>query len=258
MTLRITRQRPKSRVCSSVLALETRPIMTYDIGKLTVRLLDTTKVMPPSPYSLLLARHLACGETLADKTVLDVGTGSGILAVVAARRGARLAWAVDIDNNAPPIVHVNAKLNGQERRIRPILGNMFKPFNNVKFDLIMCNPPSLPMSDTSGSVACYSAGREGRRFIDALISESGRHLAPNGVLAFVNTSLANMALTERMLACNGYTHQVVMSQLMPFRPFYFVHREWLEFLQKEGKASFESINGALYERLYLVRAVFTQ
>lgn len=57
---------------------------------------------------------LAHPETVADKVVLDFGCGSGIVALAAARAGAKASWAVDIDPLALQAVQANADLNGLE------------------------------------------------------------------------------------------------------------------------------------------------
>lgn len=57
---------------------------------------------------------LAHPEAVADKVVLDFGCGSGIVALAAAKAGAKASWAVDIDPLALKAVQANAELNGLE------------------------------------------------------------------------------------------------------------------------------------------------
>ena len=74
------------------------------------------------------------GERLS---VLDVGTGSGILSIVAARLGAEKVWAVDLDELSIDITRTNVKLNGVQERIRIRRGSL----GDVpgKFDLVIAN-----------------------------------------------------------------------------------------------------------------------
>lgn len=87
-----------------------------------------------------LARTLRiapCGPTT---TVLDMGTGSGIGAVFAARRGARVV-AVDLNPEAVRCANLNAHINGLSDWIDVRLGDLFAPVGDERFDLILFNPP---------------------------------------------------------------------------------------------------------------------
>lgn len=91
-----------------------------------------------------LARHLATlpwpaadGRPLA---VLDMGTGSGIGAIFAARRGAQVT-AVDINPEAVRCARLNVLLNRLEDRITVHQGDLFTPVIGQRFDLVLFNPP---------------------------------------------------------------------------------------------------------------------
>ncbi|MHC1585947.1 MAG: tRNA (adenine(22)-N(1))-methyltransferase TrmK, partial [Candidatus Hecatellaceae archaeon] len=91
--------------------------------------------------SLLLAEALDVREGFE---VLDVGCGSGILSLVAARRARRVV-AVDINPKALQCTIYNAKVNGLEGKIEARLGSLFQPLKpGEKFDLIVANLPYLP------------------------------------------------------------------------------------------------------------------
>ncbi len=74
------------------------------------------------------------------ETVLDLGTGSGVGAVFAARHAARVV-AVDINPAAVRCARINALLHGQEQRIEVRQGDLFAPVVGERFDLILFNPP---------------------------------------------------------------------------------------------------------------------
>jgi predicted nicotinamide N-methyase len=62
---------------------------------------------------LALARHiLNCPELVAGRTVLDLGAGSGIVGIAAAKSGAKNVIAADIDRYAIAATGLNAAANG--------------------------------------------------------------------------------------------------------------------------------------------------
>lgn len=75
-----------------------------------------------------------------DMTVLDMGTGSGIGAIAAARRGAQVV-AVDISPEAVRCARINALLNRVEDSIDVRCGDLFQPVAGERFDLVLFNPP---------------------------------------------------------------------------------------------------------------------
>jgi release factor glutamine methyltransferase len=72
--------------------------------------------------------------------VLDMGTGSGIGAIAAAQRGARVV-AVDISPEAARCARINVLLNRVEDRVDVRCGDLFEPVNGERFDLVLFNPP---------------------------------------------------------------------------------------------------------------------
>lgn len=79
-------------------------------------------------------------ENASNTRVLDLGTGSGVGAVFAARRGAS-AIAVDINPEAVRCARINALLNDLEHRIEVRIGDLFEPVQGERFDLVLFNPP---------------------------------------------------------------------------------------------------------------------
>jgi len=81
----------------------------------------------------LLEDALAGGEKVA-----DVGTGSGILAIAAAKFGAKKVVAIDVDDRAAAIAKENSEQNGVSHRIHVICGRLLSPVKG-KYDLIVSN-----------------------------------------------------------------------------------------------------------------------
>ncbi len=74
---------------------------------------------------------------LKDSTVLDVGSGTGILAILSEKRGAKLVDAIDIDIKCIKNIQENSKLNNC-KFINPYFKNVSK-INGIKYDLILAN-----------------------------------------------------------------------------------------------------------------------
>ena len=72
--------------------------------------------------------------------VLDIGCGYGVLGIVAARLNPSLeVWLTDVNNRAISLTEVNVKRNNVKATVKQ--GNLYEPVNNMKFELIVTNPP---------------------------------------------------------------------------------------------------------------------
>jgi release factor glutamine methyltransferase len=87
-----------------------------------------------------LARTLAALPIPTDARVLDMGTGSGIGAIFAARRAAYVV-ATDINPEAVRCAQVNALALGLDHKIETRAGDLFEPVRGEQFDVILFNPP---------------------------------------------------------------------------------------------------------------------
>jgi release factor glutamine methyltransferase len=152
----------------------------------------------------MLARALRAEGLPAGARVLDVCTGSGLLAVTAALEGAQ-ATAVDVSRRAVLCAALNARLNGV--RVRALRGDLFAPVRGERFDAIVSNPPYLPAEDdvppTHGPRRAWDAGRDGRAILDRLCAEAPAHLSPGGAVLLVHSSLCDIEATLTSLNASG-------------------------------------------------------
>jgi len=116
------------------LGVRVRDVLNYR----GLRLLVFEHVYPPSDDSFLLAEHQ--GVARGDR-VLDVGTGCGIQALLAADRGCEVV-AVDVNPAAVLCARWNALLN--ELEVLTLEGDLFEPVAGERFDVVLFNPPYLP------------------------------------------------------------------------------------------------------------------
>src|ERR687895_1078166 len=100
-----------------------------------VRLLTLPGVFAPISDSRFLADVLREQTLPLRASVLDLCTGSGILAITAALRGARSVTAVDCSRRAVLTARLNARLNGV--RVRALRGDLLEPLHGEELDLIV-------------------------------------------------------------------------------------------------------------------------
>src|SRR5579871_1609506 len=132
-------------------------------------------------------------ETIAPTdSVLDLGTGSGICAMVAARRSERVV-AVDINPAAVRCARLNALLNHLETRIEVREGDLFAAARGTRFDLVLFNPPFIEGSPRDARDCAWRARGLAGRFA----SELSRHLTPTGRALVL---LSTFGRAERFLA----------------------------------------------------------
>lgn len=119
--------------------------------------------------------------------VFDIGAGTGVLAAVLARRGAREVVATDINPRAVRCARENMRRLGLTGRVRVTEADLW-PANRQRADLIVCNPPWLPGCPTSPlELGIYDpASGVLNRFLDELTN----HLTPHGEAWLILSDLA--------------------------------------------------------------------
>ncbi|MEJ8672360.1 MULTISPECIES: HemK2/MTQ2 family protein methyltransferase [unclassified Streptomyces] len=160
--------------------------------------------------------------------VLDVGTGSGALAIEAARRGTRVT-AVDVSWRAVCTAQLNAWM--ARLHVRILHGNLFTPVRGQSFDLILANPPYVPAPDTGrapqGAARAWDAGRDGRLVLDRICLEAPALLRPGGVLLVVQSVLSRPGRTVSHLRDAGLKASVTRRRVVPFGPVLRTREDWL-------------------------------
>jgi len=137
--------------------------------------------------------------------VLDMGTGSGVCALFAARHGAHVV-GVDVSPAAVRCARLNAALNQLEDRIDVRLGDLFEPVAGRRFDLVLFNPPFLIGAPRDHRDAAWRSEDAARRFA-ATLSD---HLVPGGAALVLLSSFGDAcALFESELRANGFVLAVL-------------------------------------------------
>jgi len=173
-------------------------------------------VQPPKAGSLLFCRHL---PVRAGDRVLEIGTGIGLAAVLAARAGARVV-ATDVLPAAVRCATDNARLNGVEDRVEVRLGDGLAPVRGQSFDLICTSPPQMPTPPdrerTDAMAAADNGGRDGWALLDRVIAESPSHLVRGGRLVFTLFGFLGIKRALRKLAEAGLEPSVIGHETQSF------------------------------------------
>ena len=129
---------------------------------------------------------------LTDKRILDVGCGSGVLAIAALKLGAREAWCLDSDYTAIRAVRENLAMSGVSSRARAFEGTLPHPkLENIEFDYVFANITSRVLIDIAHELLAKT--------------KPGGTILASGILldqleavrdAFENRSVATVSVTQ--------------------------------------------------------------
>jgi release factor glutamine methyltransferase len=196
----------------------------------------------------MLAAQLDAERPGPETSVLDLCTGSGILAIRAACRGAGRVVAVDVSRRAVVAVALNSRLNGV--RVTARRGDLYSPVAGERFDLITANPPYLPSPDPGlprrGLARATEAGPRGRAFIDRICAAAPEHLRPGGRVLIVHSSLCGEDETLARLAAVGLEAQVAARYPGPLGPRLSARADWMRaqgLLQGEPREDIVIVRG---------------
>ncbi|HTY80022.1 MAG TPA: HemK2/MTQ2 family protein methyltransferase [Candidatus Bathyarchaeia archaeon] len=171
---------------------------------------------PPKAGSLLFCRHL---DACPGETVLEIGCGTGLAAVLAARAGAHVV-ATDIRPEAVACTRDNAADNGVSDRVDVRLGDGFGPVAGLRFDLICTSPPQMPTPPErerdDAEAAADNGGPDGWSLLDRVIREAPGYLEPGGRLLFTLFGFLGIERAQARLRAAGLEPRIVARESHAF------------------------------------------
>jgi release factor glutamine methyltransferase len=191
-------------------------------------------VQSPKAGSLLFCRHL---EFRSGQAVLEIGTGVGLAAVLAAREGCRVL-ATDVVPAAVECARANALLNGVAERLEVRLGDCFEPARGQSFDLICTSPPQMPTPPgrerDDPSAAADNGGVDGWALLDRVIAGAPAHLRPGGRLVFTMFGFLGPKGACARLAAAGLEPSILARETHAFPRIGYERLEHIRGLDAEG------------------------
>jgi release factor glutamine methyltransferase len=171
------------------------------------------RVLIPRPETELLVCAAAARAGLGPSRVLELGTGSGCVAVAVAWHCPRtVVTAADISAEALEVAALNAGRHLTEGAVNFILSDLFGNIPNYEsYDIIMSNPPyiswaeyeELDMAVRYEPRLALDGGRDGLDFYRRIAPEAGARLKPRGALMF-EIGAGQGAETAAIMGANGF------------------------------------------------------
>jgi ribosomal protein L3 glutamine methyltransferase len=153
---------------------------------------DERVLVPRSPIAELIESGF---EPWIDadriKRLVDIGTGSGCIAIASALAlPEAVVDAADVSNAALAVTRINIERHGVAGRVRGVLSDVYAGLGGARYDVIVSNPPYVSSAEMEALPEEYlrepelglRAGDDGLDIVRRLLSGAGEHLNPGGIL----------------------------------------------------------------------------
>jgi methylase of polypeptide subunit release factors len=183
-----------------------------------VALDEAIATLRPSEYTGALIQVLrAAPRRIEGASVLEIGSGSGVVLAAVGELGAASLCGVDIEREA---VIMGARLldrlgHGDVAQFH--LGDMWQPVKGRRFDLVVANLPHFPMTHGrfAGRRPSWSRGGvDGRRLLDPFLQGLARHLLPGGRAVIAHNGFVGLEESRAILRPHGLALTVVSTVLV--------------------------------------------
>ena len=219
---------------------------TQTFGEHELKLDVPEGIWNPTPHGVHLGNMLLDLDFTGEH-VLELGTGCGIHAILLSRRGAKKLTLTEIDAVISDNARHNLGQNGVETPVEYVVADWTavpgaSHEGRAPWDCVVTNPPFAK-----------SGKRYRRYFIDTLILDAHKLVRPGGSLIFVQSSMADIPRSIRLMAECGMHVRIVGESEGPFRDYYFDDESfmWEMAAVPDG---YSVRDGVHYERLIVFEA----
>ena len=185
----------------------------FKVSKDTLIPRDETEILARKAIDIINKNNL--------KSALDIGTGTGILACTIAKYNTLSnATALDVSEKALKIAEENIKNLGLSKKVKVLKSDLFENVDE-KFDLIVSNPPYIPLSEKATiqkevtfdpELALFTKDAKGLEFYEKIIKEAKNYLNKNGYLLF-EMGIDQSKEIKELLETNGYKNIEIIKDL---------------------------------------------
>ena len=224
-------------------------IRKYNIQKAKFELEINEHIFPPSPHGSFFAENM---KISSGKTVLDVGTGSGFLAILAAKLGG-IVSATDTDKDSIALARKNAKMNNVSIDFQQ--GSYFADFNK-KFDTIIVNlPQEIVHKNYQKAIGkqltrSFDGGPDGNKQVLEFLDTAKKYMHSRTRIYIIVYTVTNYAQTLKKIISN-YNARLVAFDTGPTKEFVADNIEWYKKLNEVGKIKILKIGKKWYAHEYL-------
>ncbi|QDG78498.1 methyltransferase [Labrenzia sp. PHM005] len=180
-------------------------------------------VFSPTEYTSMLLGFLQENvDQVEGRSVCEIGTGNGVVAMQAALLGARNVTVSDIECSALEAVSASfSQLPQGTADLRCLNGPLWQPYDTSRFDLILANLPHFPTPALTlpGRLPSWSSGGDdGRNLLDPFLEGLPKHLTPEGVAVFTHNCFVGIEQTRKFLQGHGLSLDICRETIVHLSP----------------------------------------
>lgn len=183
----------------------------------------SSDVFSPTEYTTMLIGFLQenAGQ-VAGRTVCEVGTGNGAIAMQAALLGARSVTVSDVERDALDAVAASfSRLPQGPADLGCLHGPLWQPHGTKRYDLILANLPHFPTPSLTlpGRLPTWAmGGADGRELLDPFLEGLPEHLTPGGLAVFTHNRFVGIEQTRACLQALGLSLRTCRETIVHLSP----------------------------------------
>ncbi len=193
-------------------------------------------VFVPTQGSFLVWKYLFQERIGSHGRCLDIGSGTGLLAVQLALNGAAHVHAIDIDKQAVDNTLTNAFRNGVADRVSAAAVDLYPWLPEERYDVIVASLYQMPVDPFEQVVTHRPLDYWGRNLIDHLIELLPQALADDGVAYIMQLSIIGQERTSELLEKVGFDARVVDYTFFPFHDLFKDKQDQIERVEQLSDA----------------------